>query len=284
MKKIFTLIVLSVLALSVNATDLFTGSKHVSWGDGGLQIAKDKFSDAKEGNKIVVTFTGASDGIEFKVMNEHFDHLPGSREACWINGNGNVEQFLTTAAVDQLKQYGLEIIGANFTVTKVELLEGKNNVTENTIWTGYFWIDGWKTLELYSDAYCNIDFSKYSAIRFYSEAGRTNYVLNFLQSWEGDNSKFADQGDMEMTNEYAELTLTDPLRTSIENASHWMVQYFQGEGQDAFNITAIELVPVNVAIETTTVEKAEKVQKSLQNGRVVINKGGVKYNAVGQKL
>lgn len=282
MKKIFTLIVLSVLALSVNATDLFTGSKHVNWGDGGLQIAKEKFANAEAGNKIVVTFTAATDGIEFKVMNNNFDHLPGSREACWINGNGSVEQFLTTAAVDQLKQYGLEIIGANFTVTKVELLEGKDNVTENTVWTGYFWMNEWSTLEIYRDAYCNIDFSEYSAIRFYSEANRTDYFLNFLEGWEGDQ-KFADLSNMTVTNEYAELTLTDALRTSMKNASHWMIQCNK-EGGAAFNFTAIELVPVNTAIETTTVEKAEKVQKSLQNGRVVIIKGGVKYNAVGQKL
>ncbi|MBR1995836.1 MAG: hypothetical protein IJ989_01090, partial [Paludibacteraceae bacterium] len=94
-------------------------------------------------------FTGATDGIEFKVMNEHFDHLAGSREAAWISDDGAFEQFLTPTAVDSLKAHGLEIIGANFTCTKVELLESKTLKEGFTVWTGFFWADEWTTLELY---------------------------------------------------------------------------------------------------------------------------------------
>ena len=53
----------------VKETRIFYGNKHVSWEDGGLQIAADKFAEAKAGDKIVVRYTGATDGIEFKVMN-----------------------------------------------------------------------------------------------------------------------------------------------------------------------------------------------------------------------
>ncbi len=124
--------------MTINATDLWTGSKHVSWGDGGIQIQKEAFAEALPGQKIVVTYTGASDGIEFKVMNASFDHLAGSREAAWINGDDAFEQFLTVAAVDSLKAHGLEIIGANFTCNKVELLDGKAELKDGfTVWTGY---------------------------------------------------------------------------------------------------------------------------------------------------
>lgn len=92
---------------------------------GGLQIAASAFADAQAGQKIVVHFEDATDGMEFKIINEHYDHLAGSREALWINGSGIVEQFLTPAAVEGLKTYGLEIIGANFNCTLVELLDGK---------------------------------------------------------------------------------------------------------------------------------------------------------------
>ena len=121
MKKISLIALFAALVMNVNATDIWTGSKHVSWLDGGIQIAATQFANATAGQKIVVTYSDATDGIEFKVMNAHFDHLAGSREAAWINGNGTFEQFLTQTAVDSLKAHGLEIIGANFTCSKVEL-------------------------------------------------------------------------------------------------------------------------------------------------------------------
>lgn len=195
MKKISLVALFAALVMSVNATDIWTGSKHVSWTDGGVQIAASAFADAVAGQKIVVTFTDATDGIEFKVINQNFDHLAGSREAAWINGNASFDQFLTRAAVDSLKRYGLEIIGANFTCTKVELLDGKELKEGITVWTGFFWADEWSTLELYRDGYCNVDFSKVEAIRFYSEAASGEYALNFLESWD-EGGKFADKSAM----------------------------------------------------------------------------------------
>ena len=223
MKKISLVALFAALVMSVNATDLWTGSKHVSWSDGGLQIQADQFAGAQAGQKIVVTFSDASDGMEFKVMNTNFDHLAGSREALWISGNGSVEQFLTVAAVDSLKLHGLEIIGANFIVTKVELLDGRDLKEGLTVWTGFFWADEWKTLELYRDAYAGVDFSKVSAIRFYSEAASGAYVLNFMKGW-GEGEKFADQTAMTDGEGYKELALTDDLRTALSEASHWLIQ------------------------------------------------------------
>ena len=81
MKKISLIALFAALVMTANATDIWTGTKHVSWSDGGLQIAADQFAAAQPGNLIKVHFTGASDGIEFKVMNAHFDHLAGSRES-----------------------------------------------------------------------------------------------------------------------------------------------------------------------------------------------------------
>ena len=207
------------MSIAASATDIWTGSKHVSWADGGLQIAAAQFANATPGQKIVLTYESASDGVEFKVMNEHFDHLAGSREAAKINGNGTFEQFLTQTAVDSLKAHGLEIIGANFTATKVELNDGKTLKDGVSVWTGFFWADEWSTLELYRDGYCNVDFSKVEAIRFYSEAVGTDYVLNFLENWDA-GGKFADQSNMTDGAGYKELQLTDELRTRIANAGH----------------------------------------------------------------
>ena len=241
MKKIAFLALLLAAVMNVNATDLWTGSKHVSWADGGIQIQAAQFADAVAGQKIVVTYADATDGIEFKVMNANFDHLAGSREAAWIGGNGTFEQFLTPAAVAGLKAHGLEIIGANFNCSKVELLDGKAELKEGiTVWTGYFWADSWSTLELYRDGYAGVDFSKVAAIRFYSEAASGEYVLNFLKGW-GDGEKFADQTNMTDGEGYKELALTDELRAAVAGADHWMVQ-FNKEALSPFNVTDVVLV------------------------------------------
>lgn len=282
MKKISLVALFAALVMSVNATDIWTGSKHVSWSDGGLQIQAAQFAGAQAGQKIVVTFSDASDGMEFKVMNTNFDHLAGSREALWISGNGSVEQFLTVAAVDSLKLHGLEIIGANFTVTKVELLDGRDLKEGLTVWTGFFWADEWKTLELYRDAYAGVDFSKVSAIRFYSEAASGAYVLNFMKGW-GEGEKFADQTAMTDGEGYKELALTDDLRTALSEASHWMIQ-FNKEAINAFNVTDIVLVLKGDATAVENVEAEAKAVKMIENGQVIIIKNGIRYNALGAQL
>ena len=288
MKKI-TLLAALFAAMTINATDLWTESKHVSWDDGGVQIQKEAFAEAQPGQKIVVTFTGASDGIEFKVMNANFDHLAGSREAAWINGDGAFEQFLTVAAVDSLKAHGLEIIGANFTCSKVELLDGKELKEGFTVWTGFFWADDWSTLELYYNGYAGVDFSKAAALRIYSEAGRSDFVINLMEAW-GDEGKIADQNAMTAGEGYMELALTDELRARLAAANHWMIQ-FNKEAGAAFNVTDIVLVgdfaeeqPGEQGEGIDNAKSRVKAAKTIENGQLVIIKNGVKYNALGVQL
>ena len=281
MKKISLLAIFAAMfTFQVNATDLWTGTKHVSWADGGLQIAAAQFAAAQAGQKIVVHFTGASDGIEFKVMNANFDHLAGSREAAWIGGDGTFEQFLTVAAMDSLKAYGLEIIGANFNVSQVELLDAKELKDGITVWTGFFWADEWSTLELYADGYKYVDFSEMEALRIYSEAGRSDFVINVKSSWE-ESGQIADMSMMTAGDSYVELTLTDELRTKLSTAGHWMIQ-FNKEAGGAFNVTDIVLVPVETALNH--IQAQTKAVKMVENGQIVILKNGVRYNVLGTTL
>ena len=286
MKKISLVALFAALVMSVNATDIWTGTKHVSWepSEGGVQIAADQFAAAQPGNLIKVHFTGATDGIEFKVMNEHFDHLAGSREAAWIKGDGAFEQFLTQTAVDSLKAYGLEIIGANFTCTKVELLESKTLKDGFTVWTGFFWADEWSTLELYWNGYAGVDWSKATALRIYSEAGRSDFVINvILNAWpDKGGENVANQTAMTAGEGYMELPLTDELRTKLAEASKWMIQFNKETGAP-FNVTDIVLVgDFTTAISNTAVES--KAVKFFENGQLVIIKNGVKYNTLGAQL
>lgn len=281
MKKISLLAFFAALVMTANATDLWTGSKHVSWSDGGVQIASSEFAAAQAGQKLVVTYIGATDGIEFKVMNANFDHLAGSREAAWINGDGSFEQFLTANAVDSLKAHGLELIGANFTCTKVELLDGKEPKAGITVWTGFFWADEWTTLELYVDGYKYVDFSEIESLRIYSEAGRSDFTINIKESWDSESGQIADMSMMTAGDGYVELPLTDALRTRLSGASHWMIQ-FNKDGGAAFNATDIVLVPIQTALTNTKAET--KAVKMIENGQVVILKDGVRYNVLGAKF
>ena len=281
MKKLFFLAAAMFAAMTINATELFDGSHAITW-DTPLNLEAAKFADAQPGQKIVVTYSDATDGMEFKVL-EVWDHLAGSREALFFNklSGNSYEQFLTPAAVEQLKAHGLQIVGNHFTATHVELAEGKDLKEGITVWTGFFWADEWSTLELYAEGYNAVDFSNVSAIRFYSEAAGSAYVLNFLQGW-GEGEKFADQNDMTDGEGYKELALTDDLRTRLAAAGHWMVQ-FNKEGLDPFNVTDIVLVPMDhTAIENTSVES--KAIKMMENGQLVIIKNGVRFNALGAKL
>lgn len=282
MKKISLVALFAALVMTANATDIWTGTKHVSWSDGGVQIAADQFTAAQPGNLLKVHFTGASDGIEFKVMNANFDHLAGSREAAWINGDGAFEQFLTQTAVDSLKAYGLEIIGANFTCTQVELLESKTLKDGFTVWTGFFWADEWSTLELYWNGYAGVDWSKATALRIYSEAGRSDFVINIKESWD-EGGQIADQAAMTAGDGYMELALTDDLRTRLANAGHWMIQ-FNKETGNPFNVTDIVLVMEDTADGIANTAAQTKTVKMIENGQIVIINNGVRYNALGAQL
>ena len=282
MKKISLIALFAALVLNVQADDLWTGSKHVSWEDGGIQIPAASFTEAQPGQKIIVYFNGASDGIEFKVMNANFDHLAGSREAAWISGDGSFEQFLTSSAVDSLKAYGLEIIGANFNCTQVALESGKDALKDGfTVWTGFFWADSWSTLELYYNGYAGVDWSKATALRIYSEANRADFVINIKENWD-EGGQIADQNAMTAGEGYMELPLTDELRNRLANAGHWMIQ-FNKEAGSPFNVTDIVLVG-DFPSDISNTEVESKAVKFFENGQLVIIKNGVKYNALGAQL
>lgn len=288
MKKTFLFVACVAMSIAASATVLWSGSKDVTWGEGNsLQIEAAKFADAQPGQKIVLTYESATDGIEFKVMNLHSDHLAGSRDEMWINGQGTLEQFLTQTAVDSLKLHGLELIGAHFTATKVELLDGKAPKEGITAWTGFFWADEWSTIYLYRDAYCNVDFSTIEAVRFYSEAAGNNYVLNLRSEWGTDEEPtrgfIADKAMMTDGEGYAELPLTDELRTKLNEAGRWMVQ-FNKETINPFNLTDIVLVPASspTAISNTAVEA--KSFKTIRNGQILILKGDKTYTPLGVEI
>ena len=240
MRKI-SLLMLFALAFLFNAkaTEIWTGSKHVTW-DTPLNLNATTFANAQPGNALKVFFTDPSDGIEFKANGVN---IAGSRKNAWISGASAYELYLTPGAIDAIKAHGLEIVGANFTVTKVELNEVAGREGMTTMWRGLYWADGWGEMLFYPAIASVVDWSDYSAIRVYHEAGRSDFVLNFKKSWtEGDIGGI---GDMTAGDGYVELPLTDERRAllaSIDN--ELIVQFYKGDGdgKNPFNVTEIALV------------------------------------------
>lgn len=252
-----------------SATDLWEGTHAVNW-DNTLTIEAAQFADAQVGQKIVIEFTDATgDVIE---LHSNGGMLPGTRYAQHLYADQHeMEVFITAGMLARLKESGMEICGTGFTVTKAWYGDGKDNVTENTVWTGYFWMDEWSTLEVAKTAFDGINWSDYKAIRFYSEAGRTDYVINVLTKW-GDDGKLGDQTTMTMTNEYAELNIEEiDMAARLADVDRLMVQCNK-EGGEPFNFTAIELVKKEATGISTIANNKQPMANSLR------------YNLAGQRV
>jgi hypothetical protein len=239
MKKVFLLLCLLATTNIMMATDLWEGTHAVAW-DNTLTIEAAKFAEAQVGQKIVVEFTNATG--EVIELHSNGGMLPGTRYAHFLYADQHeMEVFITPGMLASLKEYGMEVCGTGFTATKLWYGDGKDNVDENTVWTGYFWMDEWSTLEIAKTSFDGINWSDYKSIRFYSEANRTDYVINVLTKW-GDGGKLGDQTTMTMTTEYAELNLDGiDMAAKLADVDRLMVQCNKEAGQP-FNFTAIVLV------------------------------------------
>ena len=239
MKKVFLLLCLLATTNIMMATDLWEGTHAVAW-DNTLTIEAAKFAEAQVGQKIVVEFANATG--EVIELHSNGGMLPGTRYAHFLYADQHeMEVFITPGMLASLKEYGMEVCGTGFTATKLWYGDGKDNVDENTVWTGYFWMDEWSTLEIAKTSFDGINWSDYKSIRFYSEANRTDYVINVLTKW-GDDGKLGDQTTMTMTTEYAELSLEDiDMAAKLADVDRLMIQCNKESG-NPFNFTAIVLV------------------------------------------
>ena len=242
----------------VTATDLWEGTHAVDWSN-TLTIEAAKFAEAQVGQKIVVEFKDATG--EVIELHSNGGMLPGTRYVHFLYADQHeMEVFITSGMLACLKEHGMEICGKGFTAYG----DGKDNVDGNTVWTGYFWMDEWSTLEVAKTSFNGINWSDYKAIRFYSEANRTDYVINVLTKW-GDGGKLGDQTTMTMTNEYAELSLDGiNMAASLADVDRLMVQCNK-EGGNPFNFTAIVLVKKEGTGISATLMNSEKVNSDVYN-------------------
>ena len=258
MKKLFLLLCLMATTSIAMATDLWEGTHAVDWSK-TLTIEAAKFADAQVGQKIVVEFKDAT---------------------------GEVIELHTPGMLACLKEHGMEICGKGFTATKVWYGDGKDKVDDNAVWTGYFWMDEWSTLEIAKTSFDGINWSDYKAIRFYSQANRTDYVINVLTKWD-DGGKLGDQTTMTMTTGYAELSLEGiDMTAKLADVDRLMVQCNK-EGGNAFNFTDIVLVKkVSTGVHELSAYPSSNTSEVIYNlaGQKVQNPGKGLYIVNGKKI
>ena len=275
MKKLFLLMCLMATTVIASATDVWTGEQVVSW-DNTLKIEATQFADMKVGDKIVIEFKDAGTPDKSKIeLHSNFVMLPGTRCEQTIIGQGEIEVFSTPTMLASLKEYGLELCGDQYTTTKIWYGDGKESIDDLTVWSGFFWMDEWCTLEITKNCFVGVDWSKIKAIRFYSEANRTDYVINILTKW-GEGGKLGDHTTMTMTNEYAELSLDGiDMETALADVDRLMIQCNK-EGGEPFNFTQVKLVAKPSAVKNVSAETEGAAND-------VYTVSGVKVNNIGQK-
>ena len=284
MKKVLLLTCLMASTVITYATDVWVGEHAVTW-QSTLNIEATQFADMKTGDKIVVEFKDATG--EVIELHSNGGMLPGTRyEHRVFPGESSVEVFATPAMIASLKQYGMEICGKGFTATKVWYGDGKEGIDANTVWSGFFWMDEWSTLEIAKTCFDGVDWSKYKAIRFISEAGRTDYVMNILTTWDA-GGKIADQSTMTKTNEYFELSLEGvDMATALASTDRLMIQCNKEEGE-AFNFTQVQLIKkeeaTGVNAATTITEKATGEKFDLLGRKIAQPVKGTLYIMDGKK-
>lgn len=283
-------------AMSVSATSIWSGSQDVHW-DNTITIDASNFASALPGNKITVTLSvndGTSDAIEFKANGQK---LPGTRFSLCQDWWETYDLFMTQDMIDSCKVYGMEICGDNFTVTNVDLSEGKSaNMKEGkVIWTGYFWVDSWNTLEVFKEALTAVkDWDKYKSMRFYSECPTTDNLIFLLADWsdagviaksEPATDEDAATNPLKRYEGYAELDLTkvNPLTVINNVASDRLMVQMDKQGSAAFNFTDIVLIEGSQEALPKVATKAA-AKKTFEKGNIVIYQNGIRHNILGTQF
>ncbi len=242
-------------------------------------VSKDKLESAVPGNIIRVhgwnTGAGAHKmllGYQVcppnTVLSENA-YLPGGeiRDITWTKGIGDDQYYdfyLTKDMLDAIRYGGpncagegvgrdFRIYGEGITANVVDLVQpglaGSFHEPFKTVWKGLLWVDEkWNSCDINKATLAPFgDFSNVKAIRFYHEGDHTNYLIKLFKDnvWGEENVIANSDGNPENFKNYAnyaELILTDELRTVLRNVTS--VLHLQGHKKEnaSFNLTDVVFV------------------------------------------
>lgn len=232
----------SLFAQDVVAS-LFKGDFNVSW-DNTLMIPAEKFTEVETGDYIYITFSNTTDVIELK---SDGTWLPGSVFTWLGEGVPDLRCYITEAGKAALQSTGLELCGANFTVSEVSICNDGFQMPQDAIWGGYFWVDAWKTLEIFKSAFNAYDGQKYLVINISDDNGEYDqYFMKVLTKWDPE-TVVANNDQIVKTKSYALVDLQNvDLPAMLADVNQLMIQGDKQEG-NPFNITSVVLTNVNPA-------------------------------------
>lgn len=241
-KSLFSIWAIAAAFSAANAEQvksLYSGEPYqVTWAT-TLQIGAEEFaSDVKVGDYIYFTFENTTDVIELKADGQH---LPGTRYTVLGDNAPDYKVYITAGMLDELKRFGMEVCGANFTVKTVSVENDGFTMPEGAIWGGYFWVDNWNTLELWKEAFKNYQGERYLDIYFSDDRGEdAGYFIKVMHSWD-DNGLWADNGAIEHFADHAVVDLQNiDVVSNLANSDRLMIQGNKEAG-NPFNIVALVL-------------------------------------------
>ena len=301
MKKLFTYFFLcyALTAYADGVTKLYpsddadfsNGFELTGWDNDtkGLCIDKSNFSSAKIGDTIKVYGFGVTSDAKLFFGDFGANPLPGS-DMRYIPDTAHLPvKFCLTESMLYEILHGnnkegrdLRIYGNNMKINRVELISCNSATVHEsyrTVWKGLFEYTSWKTLELYKEAFDNIDLGDFRTLRLYHDANRSDNITIklFIKEGEGEWEQIAGVDtdvSIAVTSTYAELTLTDDLRTTLRGLTKMLyVQGDKGSGS-AFNLTDIVLVPFDYEIANGASKELPTTVRNL-----TIHQGGSVSNA-----
>ncbi|MDE5870277.1 MAG: hypothetical protein K2H18_08580 [Muribaculaceae bacterium] len=259
MKKLYLLATTALFATTINAQEtvksLYDGEAvNVSWSN-TLTIPAEKFAtDVKVGDYISIGLENGEDVLEIK---GNGTWLPGSI-LTRIDGKDEYKAYITQDMLAAMKEYGMEICGAGFTLTSVNVMNDGFNMPEGAIWGGFFWVENWNTLELFKTAFDSYTNQRYLEINM--EAGYDTYFFKALTKWDDDNAVWTnDQNTVKEANKVTVNLKDINVKDALADVNALMCQ-FNPEGGQPFNVTSIVLKGNN---DETGVNEIESEEHSL---------------------
>lgn len=220
---------------------LFTSAdgQTVTW-ESTLTIPASDFAyvTIEPGNYLYITFSATTDVIELKSNGEK---LPGTVFTRLGEGRTDLKVYFTEDMISAVKANGVELCGANFSVTGVGIYSDGTTAPAGAVWCGYFWVDNWNTLELFKEAFNKYNGERYLDIYLSDEANYNTYLIKVLTSWE-NGGLVADNDKIEHKAGLATLDLkaNGINLTSVLTTDRLMIQ-MNPEGGNPFNIRAVAL-------------------------------------------
>ncbi len=263
--KRFLLAISVATATLVSATaqetvkTLYSGEpKQVSWSN-TITFTADQFTDGVAvGNYISIKTTSTSGAIELKANGTW---LPGTRQ---YDPGTSTEQaefrtYITDDMLKSLKEYGLELCGAEFTLAEATIGDDGFEMPQGAIWGGYSWVENWSSLFIFKTAFDSYDGQRYMDI-YLSEGdldGFTGYFLQVMTQFDNADAMWAANGAI--THE-AGKAIVDLKGINVKEALadvNTLIIQGNKEGGNPFNITAVALRPESSTTEISDITTEE---------------------------